>query len=160
MKNSQDQQDQSSPSQQVSLGAKPGIMLHSLCDHKRRGRPGFSPTFVRRRWARITKVMGFMLGRCCHFLSLAWTEVFSEIASKPSVICVCSGTEKNITLCWLVNTGCNRVQEYDFPNNVWKLYRCEGLRCCGGDLSRCWPLHSAPSLADLYPLKKMEKLQY
>ena len=93
------------------------------------------------------------------FSHFARAEVFSEIAGKPSVIFVCSGIEKEHHIMWWVNTACNREQEYDFPaHNVRELYRCEGLRCCGRDLSRGWPLHRATESGRFLSIKFFLKI--
>ena len=83
----------SSPSLQVILRARPGIVLHSLCNHKRRGRQSFSSAFVRCRWARITKSDGIYAVPFLHFVIGRGAEVFSEIASV-NVTLVCPQNRK------------------------------------------------------------------
>lgn len=65
---------------------------------KKRGSKSFFSAFVRCRWVRITKVMGFMLGRLCKV-----EEVFFDIFSTNVMLaCFSNKGKAHQVIMWLL----------------------------------------------------------
>lgn len=65
---------------------------------KKRGSKSFFSAFVRCRWVRITKVMGFMLGRFCKV-----EEVFFDIFStNVMIVCFSNKGKAHQVIMWLL----------------------------------------------------------